>query len=184
MKIRLSKKQEILVSLLIAATFGLVLGSLFAFSSSQSPELSIVKMDLFIEEGQVVTAQSLENGSSADYVFPPPLYVFEQVEYSVDVSNSSGGVLQINFTRDSNVIQTELVQGSQTISSTGYGEYRLTESDLDVTFQALNADVRIGWLYISVSRSLKQYNPLFSAISYTVGVAIILLLIYLPQRKE
>ena len=184
MKIRLSKRQEILVSLLIAATFGVVWGSLFVYSSSQDTDLSIIKRDLFIEKGQAVNAQSLKNGTSTHYVFPPPLYVFEQIEFCVDVGNLSGGVLQINFTRDGNFIRTELVNGPRTILLSGYGEYRFKESNLDVTFQALNGDVKIEWLYISVERSLKLYNPLLSAIGYTVTVAIIILWMYFPRRNN
>jgi len=184
MKIRLSKRQEILVSLLIAATFGVVWGGLFVYSSSQDTDLSIIKRDLFIEKGQAVNAQSLKNGTSTHYVFPPPLYVFEQIEFCVDVGNLSGGVLQINFTRDGNFIRTELVNGPRTILLSGYGEYRFKESNLDVTFQALNGDVKIEWLYISVERSLKLYNPLLSAIGYTVTVAIIILWMYFPQRNN
>lgn len=174
---KLSRKQEILISLLIAAVFGVVWGSLFVFSTSRGGELSIVKRELFIEKGHVVSAQSLRNGAPTSYVFPPPLYVFEWAEFNVDVENSSG-VLQINFTRDSDIIRSELVEGSRKIVLSGYGEYRIRPSNLDVTFQALNADVTIEWLYVGIDRGLNLYNPLTSAIGTTGAVAIIILLTY------
>jgi len=184
MKIKLSRKQEIIISLLIAATFGLVWGSIFHYGSSHKAELSIVEEDLFIRKGQVVNAQSLRNGTATYYVFPPPLYVFEWIEFNVDVRNSSGGVLEINFTRDGNILRTELVEGSRSMVLSGYGEYKMRESNIDVTFRALNADVRIRWLYIHADRGLKQFNPLASAIGYIGAAALIILWIYLPRKMR
>ena len=80
MKIKLSRKQEIIVSLLIAATFGVVWGSIFPYGSYKGAELSIVKEGLFIRKGHVVNAQSLRNGTATYYVFPPPLYIFPTTE--------------------------------------------------------------------------------------------------------
>jgi len=184
MKIKLSRKQEIIISLLIAATFGVVWGSIFHYGSYKGAELSIVEEGLFIRKGQVVNAQSLRNGTATYYVFPPPLYVFEWIEFNVDVRNSSGGVLEINFTRDGNILRTELVEGSRSMVLSGYGEYKMRESNIDVTFRALNADVRIRWLYIHADRGLKQFNPLASAIGYTGAAALIILWIYLPRKMR
>ena len=183
-KIKLSRKQEIIVSLLIAATFGVVWGSIFPYGSYKGSELSIVEEGLFIRKGQVINAQSMRNGTTTYYVFPPPLYVFEWIEFNVDVRNSSGGVLEINFTRDGNILRTELVDGSRSMVLSGYGEYRIREPNIDVTFRALNADVRIRWLYIRAGRGLKQFNPLVSAIGYTGAAALIILWIYLPRKMR
>lgn len=184
MKIKLSRKQEIIIILLIAATFGVVWGSIFPYGSYKGAELSIVEEGLFIRKGQVVNAQSLKNGTATYYVFPPPLYVFEWIEFNVDVRNSSGGVLEINFTRDGNILRTELVEGSRSMVLSGSGEYKMRESNIDVTLRALNADVRIRWLYINADRGLKQFNPLATAIGYTGAAALIILWIYLPRKMR
>lgn len=185
MKIELSKKEEIVISLAIAAVLGGVWGSLISFGSSYRPELVVLRNDLTIEKGLVVSAQSLEEGTSASYVFPPPLYVFEWVEFKVDMYNASGGVIEINFTRDDEILRTDLVYGSPKIVLTGYGTYRLRESNLDVTLQALNEDVRLESIYITINRGTKQYNPLFSALNYLLLVVIVIIIprIY-RQRKN
>ena len=102
----------------------------------------------------------------------------------MDVRNSSGGVLEINFTRDGNILRTELVEGSRSMVLSGYGEYKMRESNIDVTLRALNADVRIRWLYINADRGLKQFNPLASAIGYTGAAVLIILWIYLPRKMR
>ena len=76
MKIELSRRDEIILSLVIAAIVGTVWGSLIAGGSSYCPELSLSRSDLTIEKEEHVSAQSLREGTSTSYSFPPPLYVF------------------------------------------------------------------------------------------------------------
>jgi len=176
MKIELSRKEEIILSLVISAIFGALWSGLVSFSYSHGGELSVLRNDLTIEQGRSVSAQSLREGAPISYVFPPPLYVFEWIEFEVNVYNASGGTLEINFTRDDKVLRTELVHGSSKIVLNGYGEHRLRDSNIDVKLRAINEDVRIGSVYISISRGTRLYNPLVGAFSFTlfVGITIIL----------
>jgi hypothetical protein len=186
MKIKLSRKEETILSLVIAIVFGLVWGSVFPFGSSYGGELAVVRNDLTIERRQVVSAQSLKEGNATSYIFPPPLYVFEWIEFNVHVYNASGGALEINFTRDGKILRTDLVQGSEKIVLSGYGEYRLQQSSMDVTLQALDEDVRIRSIYIVTNHGSNQYNPLVSALSYVLLVAIIIVIprIHRSLQKE
>jgi len=184
MKIELRRKQKITISLIAAAVFGVVWGSLFAFSSFYGAGLAVGRNDLTVENGHVVSAQSLREGTES-YVFPPPLYVFEWIEFNVNVHNASGGVLEINFTRDGNVLRRELVEGSANVALSGHGEYRLRESNVDVTFQALNGDVKVKSLYILVNRGVKLYNPLVSTMGYVGAVALIIFSwLYRPRKRK
>ena len=181
MKIELSRREEIILCLVSAALVGALFGSIFAGGSSHDGEVSAFREDLPIEEGQSVSAQSLQRGTSTHTSFPPPLYVFESIEAEVHVHNTSGGILEINFTRDDKVIRTELVQDAARIVLSGYGEYRFRPSNLDVTLRAIDKEVRVTVL-INISRRTREYNPLAVAIGYTIFVGGIILLTSYKKR--
>jgi len=184
-RIDLSRREEIILSLVFAAVFGALWGGLFAYGSGYGSELGVLRNNLIIEKGQSISAQSLKEGTSASYIFPPSLYVFEWVEFEVDAYNVSGGVLEINFTRDDEVLRTELVYGSEKILLSGFEQYRLQNSNIDVTLQARDDDVRIGSVYININRGTRQYNPLLGALSFTLFVAIIIIpLIYHKKAQQ
>jgi len=172
MKIELNRKEEIILSLVISAIFGALWGGLVGYGSSYGGELSVVRIDLTVKKGQTVSAQSLREGTSTSYVFPPPLYVFEWIEFEVNVYDPSGGILEINFTRNDKILRTEPIHGSSKIMLSGYGEYRLQNSNIDVTLRAINEDVRIGLVSISISRGVKDYNPIVGAFSFTLFIGI------------
>jgi hypothetical protein len=182
MKIELSRRDEIILSLVIAAIFGALWGVLFSFGSSYSSELSVLRHNLVIEKGQSVSAQSLREGTSVSHVFPPPTYVFEWIEFEVNVYNVTGGILQIDFTRDDNILRTELVHSSAKIVLSGYGEYRLRNSNIDVVLRATDEDLRAGSIYIGINRGTRQYNPLVSALSFTLFVGIIIISLTYHKR--
>ncbi|MEM3627470.1 MAG: hypothetical protein QXZ25_05530 [Candidatus Bathyarchaeia archaeon] len=184
MGIELSRNKKIIIYLVIAASFGAIFGIVFHYSSSYGAELSIVRDDLVILKGEVVNAQSLNDGTTASYEFPPPLYIFEWIEFRVDVHNISEGVLEINFTRDGRVLQTFFVYDSAYIVLGDYGEYRLQKSNVDVTLRALDGDIAIGTIYILVNRGTREYNPLISALSYEIFVAIAAVLWIRSRRKD
>jgi len=175
MKIELSRREEIILSLVISAIFGALWSGLVSYGSSYGGELSVVRNDLTVEKGQTVSAQSLRDGAPISYVFPPPLYVFEWIEFEVNVYNASG-MFEINFTRDDKVLRTELIYGSSEIVLNGYGEYRLRNSNIDVTLRALNEDVSISSLSVSISRGTREYNPLVGAFGFTLFVGLTLIL--------
>lgn len=184
MGIELSRNKKIIIYLVIAASFGAIFGIVFHYSSSYGAELSIVRDDLVILKGEVVNAQSLNDGTTASYEFPPPLYIFEWIEFRVDVHNISEGVLEINFTRDGRVLQTFFVYDSAYIVLGDYEEYRLQKSNVDVTLRALDGDIAIGTIYILVNRGTREHNPLISALSYEIFVAIAAVLWIRSRRKD
>ena len=183
MKIELSRRDEIILIVVIAAIAGVIWGSLLPFGSSYHPEVSVSRDNLTIEKGKNVSAQSLGEGTSASHGFPPPLYVFEWTEFEVNVRNASGGILEISFTRNGWILRRELVYGPEKIVVSGYGEYRLRTSDLDVTLRAINDDVSIRSLYVNISRGVREYNPLVSAVSLTLSAGIIIILLYKTKRQ-
>jgi len=182
MKIELSRRDGIILGVVIAAIGGVIWGSLLPFGSSYRPELSVSRDNLTIEKAQNVSAQSLGEGTSASYGFPPPLYVFEWTEFEVNVRNASGGILEISFTRNGWILRRELVYGPEKIVVSGYGEYRLRTSDLDVTLRAINDDVSIRSLHVSIRRGVREYNPLVSVASFTLSVGITIILLYKTKR--
>jgi hypothetical protein len=184
MRIKLSRNEKIVICLFIAAAFGAIFGSVFHYGSSYGAELSIFRDNLTILKGEVIDVQSLKNETSASYEFPPPLYVFEWIEFRVDVHNVSEGILEINFTRDGKILRTFLIQDSAYIVVSDYGEYRLQKSNVDVTLHALDGDVVIGQIYILINRGTREYNPLVSALSYEILVAIVTVLWIRGQRKD
>jgi hypothetical protein len=184
MKIELSRRQEIIISFVLAAVFGFIWGSMFPGGSSYGPELSLGRNDLNVEHGQVISAQSMKVEKPTSYVFPPPLFVFEWFEFEVNVHNASGGVLRINFTRNGNVLRTDLVVGSQRIVVEGYGGYRFHDSEVDVLLQALDENVQVEYIYIAVERGSKQYNPLVTATGYVILVAIVIFVWTYHSKRE
>lgn len=92
-------------------------------------------------------------------------------------------MLEINFTRDGDILRRELVEGSASVALSGNGEYRLSESNLDVTFRALDGDVKVESIYILVNRGVKLYNPLVSTIGY-VGAAALIIFSWLHRPSK
>ena len=177
MRFELSKRMGIILSLILAAVFGAVWSGLFPYGVGYGDELSVLRHDLTIEKGQVISAQGLQEGRGAEYIFPPPLYVLERIEFEAVIYNVSGSLLQINFTRDGNVLQTESVYGSEKIMLAGFEEYRLQNSMPDVKLQAKESDVIIESIYIRIGRGTKTYNPVVGAFGYTLPVAVVIVLL-------
>lgn len=185
MKIELSTKGEFVLILVIAAIVGALWGGLFPSSQGYSTELSVSRENFMIAEGLSVSAQSLKEGTSTSYGFPPPEFVFERIEFEVSIINASGGMLEVNFTRDGQVLRTEYIHGSEKIILSSHGEYRLEHSTFDVTMRAINGEVNIRHLLINVSRGTKEYHPAFSAVSFSIFVGLsIVLPLYLKRLKH
>jgi len=183
MKVDLGTKREVALILLIAAISGAVFGILGGGYSYVGR--SAHRENFTIPAGSSVTAQSLWEGTrDTRYSFPPPEYIFEWVEFEVTISNASG-VLQVNFTRDSGVLRTEYVYGSEKIMLSGYGEYRLSPSNFDVVLKAHGDDVTIRYLVINISRGVRYQNPVLNAVALSASIGIFIVLPrYLKRRKH
>jgi hypothetical protein len=175
LKIELSWKGEVVLALVIAAVFGALSGGLIGYGYSYSPVLNVLRNDLAITAGSSVTAQSLQGEMGESFSFPPPLYVWEWLDFEVDVSSVSGGTLEVNFTRDDGVLRTELLHDSSKIVLSGFGKYRLGASRVDVTLRAVDQAVSIRSLFIDAHQSVTEYNPLLGAVGFTLVVGITIL---------
>ena len=173
MNIELGRRE----SWVIAAIFFALFGCLFPIGSPYCTDDSILRT-LPIKKGQSVSAQSLREGtvSSTEFGFPPPLYIFESIEFEVDVYvyNTIGSVLEINFTRDDTVLRRELLWGSAKIMLNGYGEYRFRHSNVDVTLRAIYEEVRVKVL-INIGRRTREYNLLVVTCVFTGFVGVLVL---------
>jgi hypothetical protein len=181
-RVELSRREEIIISLVIAAVAGALFSGLLFSAYSLGPALSVVRDDLVVENQQTLNGSSLGQRFNGSTVFPPPLYVFEWVKFEVDLSNISGGALEVNLTRDDQVLQTMLTRGFSAVVLQGFGEYRFGESFLDVTLRAVDGRVIIGTVYVSVSRGTNYYNPIVGAISVPFFVS--LFVIPLSRRRK
>ncbi|MCW4041600.1 MAG: hypothetical protein NWE83_12730, partial [Candidatus Bathyarchaeota archaeon] len=100
---------------------------------------------------------------------PPPIFVFEGIDFLVDVSNTSGGVLHLNFTRNDNVMRTETVfPGQATKISITHDEYRLGYSETDIIVWATDGDVRISRLWMEIDRRHRDYHPLLMGLQFVL----------------
>jgi hypothetical protein len=174
-KIELSWRGEIILSLVISAVSGAVFAGLIGYGYSYGPVLNVLRHDLVIDRGSFVSAQSLQGEMGESFGFPPPLYVWEWLDFEVDVSGVSGGTLEVNFTRDDGVLRTEFVQVSGKVVLSGFGQYRLGRSRVDVTLRPMDQDVRAGSVYIDAHRSVNEYNPLVGAVGFTLFVGLTML---------
>jgi hypothetical protein len=181
-RVELSRREEIAISLVIAAVAGALFSGLFVSAYSLGPALSVVRRDLIVENQQTLNGLSLGQRFNGSTVFPPPLYVFEWIKFEVDLSDILGGVVEVNLTRDGQVLQTMLCSDTLRIVLQGFGEYRFGESFLDVTFRALDGRVTISTVYVSVSRGTNFYNPFIGAISVPFFVS--LFVIPLSRRRK
>ena len=120
---------------------------------------------LTIEKGQSVRAQSLGEGIGPAPWDPIHQFIYESIDFDVSVLNISGSMLEINFTRDDTVLRTELVQSSVRIVLSGYGEYRVRPSNVDVTLRAIDKEVRVKVL-IDIHRRTRIYNPILFMIIF------------------
>ncbi|MFX0197269.1 MAG: hypothetical protein ACFFCW_14180 [Candidatus Hodarchaeota archaeon] len=161
----------------IAAIFFTLFGCLFPIGSSYRSEDSILR-ELTIKKGQSVSTQSLREGPSPStkFGFPPPLYIFESIEFEVDVFiyNDTGSTLELNFTRDDTILRTEMLWGSAKILLSGYGKYRFRRSNFDVTLRAIDKEIRVKVL-INIGRHTRLYNPLAVAFVLTAFWGVIVL---------
>jgi hypothetical protein len=93
----------------------------------------------------------------------------------VDVSDVSGGVFQVNFTKDGKVIRTETVFPWVPEKVTAdkiilvHDEYRLGYSETDVVLWATEYDVRISRLWIQIHRGDREYHPLLMALQFVAA---------------
>lgn len=163
------------LALVIAAVFGALSGGLIGYGYSYSPVLNVLRNDLVITPASFVSAQSLQGEMGESFGFPPPLYVWEWLDFEVDFSSVSGGTLEVNFTRDDRVIRSELVEDSSKIVLSGFGQYRLGASSVDVTLRAVDQAVSIRSLFIDAHQSVTEYNPLLGAVGFTLVVGITIL---------
>jgi hypothetical protein len=145
LRIELSKREKAIFILIIAFTFGALLGFLSSSHGYDASHLSVYQEDFVIQKDVSVSAQSLEVGTGYRTSFSPPELVFERIEFTVDISNVSGGLLEVNFTKDGKSMRTEYVVGSEKIIL-GYDGYRLVYSKPDVILRAIGDDVKISHL--------------------------------------
>ncbi len=173
MRIDLNWKQELALVLIVAAVVGGLWGGLWAYSYEQSPLLNKSLQNLFVSKDQSISAKSFSEGSGGSYVFPPPLYVFESLEYQVEVGNVTGGWLEVNLTRDGKVLRTELIFVSTRIVVSGYEEFRSQVSNVDVVFTSKGYDTRVQWVYVQVTHWVRSYNPLFYSLGLMAAAALV-----------
>jgi len=182
LKVEMSRKEEIIVSLVIAAISGALFSGIIPMSSGQGNEFSIFRTNIVVGKEQTISAQTLNQIATKSWSFPPPLYVYEWVDYDLVIQNASGGVLEVNFTRDGGILQSDLVYGSSSIRLNGYGEYRFHESQLDIVLQAKGEQVVIGSIYIQVNRGASRYNPLVGALGFTLFVGLFMI-VFVSREK-
>ena len=182
LKVEMSRKEEIIISLVIAAVFGALFSGVLPLSSGQGGELNVLRTNMVVGEGQTISAQTLNQITGESWGFPPPLYVYEWVDYDLVLQNVSGDLLTINLTRDGKILQSYMVYGSSNIRLNGYGEYRFHESQLDVMLQAKGEQVVIGTIYIQVDRGASRYDPLVGALGFTLSVGLFMI-VFISRKK-
>lgn len=184
MRIDLNWKQELAIILIVAAVAGGLWGGLWAYSYEQGSLLNMSSQNLLVSKDQSISAESFSDGSGRSYVFPPPLYVFESLEYQVQVGNMSGGWLEVNLTRDATVLRTELILVSSRILVSGYEEFRSQVSNVDVVFTSKGYDTNVQWVYVQVTHRVRSYNPLISSLSLMAVVAIMAVPVMVRRRTR
>ena len=184
-KSKSSWKRELGLTLVIAA---LLCG--FAFSlqplCSQSHPVHVGgKSNLILSVGQYVSAQSLDPYPfNSSLTFPSTLYVFEKIEYEVQVRNMSGGHLEADLIRNGNVIRTEPIFSSQKLVVSGDWEYRFQVSNANLVLRAIDDDVHVDHVQLAVLREVKGYNPLLASLVFTSVIALVLFPLKYLQRNQ
>jgi hypothetical protein len=188
LKIELWKSREakfIIISLLVGVSVGLFYPNARGFQGI----LSVYQNDFVLPKDMSVSAQRLKTGTGHSFSFPPPTLVFESLEFMVDVSDVSGGVLHVNFTKDGKVIRTETVYPWGPEKTTAdkiilvYDEHRLGYSETDVVLWAADDDVRISRLWIQIDRGDREYHPLLMALQF-VAVAYFVIVPIVEKAKN
>ena len=172
LKIELWKSREAKFIIIISLIVGVLVGFFYPNARGFRGLLSIYQNDFILPKDVSVSAQSLKNTTGYSFSFPPPTLVFESIEFMVDVSDVSGGLLQVNFTKDGKVIRTETVRPwvpEKIISHKimlVHDEHRLGYSETDVVLWAADDDVRISRLWIQIDRGDREYHPLLMALQF------------------
>lgn len=172
MRIDLNWKQEFAIILIVAVVAGGLWGGLWAYSYEKSPLLNMLSQNLLVSKDQSISAESFSDLSGRSYVFPPPLYVLESLEYQIQVENVTGGWLEVNLTRDGTVLRTESILVSSRILISGYEEFRSQVSNVDVVFTSKGYDTNVQWVYVQVTHWVRSYNPLIYSLSLMAAVAL------------
>ena len=170
LKIELWKSREAKFIIIISLMVGVLVG-FFNPSRGFRGLLGIHQDDFVLPKDVIVSAQSLKTNTGYSSSFPPPTFVFESLEFEIDVWDVSGGVLHVNFTKDGQVIHTETVfpWDPKKIVLVHDG-HRLGYSDSDVVLWAEDDDVEISHLMIQIGRRDRVYYPLWGALQF-VAVA-------------
>jgi hypothetical protein len=178
------QSREAKIILVACTIIGIVIGAFFFSQSSGFHNiLTAYHEDYVLAQDTSVSAHDIDTTDGYTQSAPVTL-IHERIEFLVDVSNLTGGVLHLNFTRDGYVLRTEAVfpwgssRRQQDRVIVIHDEYRLGYSVVDIIMWATDDDVRISRLYITCHRRYTSYQPggmglLFFLIAFFVIIPLI-----------
>jgi hypothetical protein len=157
--------REAKVILVASTAIGIIIGAFFFSQSSGFHNIvTAYHEDYVLTQDTIVSARDID--TTDGYMQSAPVSMIrESIEFLVDVSNLTGGVLHLNFTRNGHVLRTEAVfpwgssrrQQDRVIMI--HDEYRLGYSEADIILWTTDNDVRINRLYITFHRRYTSYQP-------------------------
>jgi hypothetical protein len=178
------QSREAKIILATFTTIGIVIGAFFFSQSSGFHNvITAYHEDYVLAQDTMVSAHDID--TTDGYIQSAPVTLIrESIEFLVDVSNLTGGVLHLNFTRDGHVLRTEAVfpwgssRRQQDRVIVIHDEYRLGYSEADIFVWATDDDVRISRLYITCYRRYTSYQPggmglLFFLIAFFVVIPLV-----------
>jgi len=175
LKIALWKSREAKFVIIISLIVGVVVGFFLPPGRGFRGLVSVYQNDFVLPKDVSVSAQSLKNTTGYSFSFPPPVLVFESLEFMVDVLDVSGGLLHVNLTKDGHVVRTETVfpWGQEKTTSEKiilvHDEHRLGYSEPDVVLWATDDEVRISRLWIQIDRGDREYHPFVMALQFVAA---------------
>ena len=176
--------REAKIILVTSTAIGIIIGAFFFSQSSGFHNvITAYHEEYVLTQDTIVSAHDID--TTDGYMRSAPVTLIrESIEFLVDVTNLTGGVLHLNFTRNGHVLRTETVfprnssrrQQDRVIMI--HDEYRLGYSEADIILWATDSDVRISRLYIAFDRRYTSYQPggmglLFFLIAFFVIIPLV-----------
>jgi hypothetical protein len=157
--------REAKIILVASTAIGIIIGAFFFSQSSGFHNVvTAYHEDYVLTQDTIVRAHDIN--TTDGYMRSAPVTVIrESIEFLVDVTNLTGGILHLNFTRNGHLLRTESVfpwnssrrQQDRVIMI--HDEYRLGYSEADIILWATDGDVRVSRLYITFDRRYTSYQP-------------------------